>query len=148
FFREQTQLLETRWQEAVAKVRKAKDDWKILTFEGKRKHCEDTIANIEMNRLSASSELASTEAKIAELSLVIANLPERIPTLTVDSPNEGADLMRQELYKIQSREQEMLTKFSEKHPQVIAIRSTLADLQKILAEQGETRSAETTGVNP
>ncbi|MFN0018651.1 MAG: GumC family protein [Pirellulaceae bacterium] len=147
FFKEQTQLLETRWQEAATKVRTAKDDWKILTFEGKRKNCEDTIADIESKRLTASAELSATEAKIQELSVVIASLPERIPTQTVDSPNAATDGMRQELYKVQSREQELLTKFSEKHPQVIAIRSTLLDLQKILAEQGETRSAETTAVN-
>lgn len=147
FFKEQTQLLESRWQEAAANVRKAKDDWKILTFEGKRKNCEDAIADIESKRLSASAELSATEARIQELSVVIASLPERIPTQTVDSPNAATDGMRQELYKVQSREQELLTKFSEKHPQVIAIRSTLLDLQKILAEQGETRTAETTAVN-
>jgi len=148
FFQEQTQLLEKRWKDAAAKVRQAKDNWKILTFEGKRKHCEDTIADLEMKRLTTTSELASTNAKITELALVIASLPERIPTQTVNAPNEAANLMRQELYKVQTREQELLTKFSEKHPQVLAIRSTLADLQKILAEQGETRNAETTAVNP
>jgi polysaccharide biosynthesis protein PslE len=148
FFQEQTKLLEQRWQAAVAKVRKAKDDWKILTFEGKRKNCETTIADIESKRLTAAAELSSSEARIKDLTASIASLPERIPTQSVNSPNAGADLMRQELYKVQSREQELLTKFSEKHPQVLAIRSTVVDLQKILAEQGDTRTAETTAVNP
>jgi hypothetical protein len=75
-------------------------------------------------------------------------LPEKIPTLTVDTPNQAVDGMRQELYKVEAREKELSTKFSDKHPQVIALRSTIAELKGILGDQEQVRSSETTGVNP
>ncbi|MGI8979942.1 MAG: GumC family protein [Pirellulaceae bacterium] len=148
FFQEQTQLLEKRWKESANRLREAKNQWSIVTIDGKRKLLEGQISDIEGKLLATSGDLATAEAKIESLAGVIGSLPEQIPTLTVDSPNAAADGMRQELYKVESREQELATKFSDKHPQVLAIRSTIAQLKEILADQDQVRSSETKGVNP
>jgi uncharacterized protein involved in exopolysaccharide biosynthesis len=148
FFKEQTQLLEQGWKQAANKLREAKNQWNIVTIDGKRKLLEGQISDIEGKLLATSGDLATAEAKIESLAGVIESLPIRIPTLTVDSPNSAADGMRQELYKVESREQELATKFSDKHPQVLAIRSTIAELKQILAQQDQSRSSETKGVNP
>ena len=148
FFQEQTQLLEKRWKESANRLREAKDQWSIVTIDGKRKLLEGQISDIEGKLLATSGDLATAEAKIESLAGVIGSLPEQIPTLTVDSPSAAADGMRQELYKVESREQELATKFSDKHPQVLAIRSTIAQLKEILANQDQVRSSETKGVNP
>jgi uncharacterized protein involved in exopolysaccharide biosynthesis len=148
FFQEQTRLLEKHWKETSNQLREAKNRWNIVTIDGKRKLLEGQISDIEGNLLAASGDLATAEAKIESLAGVIGSLPEQIPTLTVDSPNSAADGMRQELYKVESREQELATKFSDKHPQVLAIRSTIAELKQILAQQDQVRSSETKGVNP
>ena len=148
FFQEQTQLLEQGWKAAANKLREAKNQWNIVTIDGKRKLLEGQISDIEGKLLATSGDLATAEAKIESLAGVIGSLPVQIPTLTVDSPNSAADGMRQELYKVESREQELATKFSDKHPQVLAIRSTIAELKQILAQQDQVRSSETKGVNP
>lgn len=148
FFQEQTQLLEQRWKAAANQLREAKNQWNIVTIEGKRKLLEGQISDIEGKLLATSGDLATAEAKIESLAGVMGSLPEQIPTLSVDSPSQAVDGMRQELYKVESREQELATKFSDKHPQVLAIRSTISELKKILAEQDQVRSSETKGVNP
>lgn len=148
FFQEQTQLLEQRWKEAANKLREAKNQWNIVTIDGKRKLLEGQISDIEGKLLATSGDLATAEARIESLTGVMGSLPEQIPTLTVDTPSQAVDGMRQELYKVESREQELATKFSDKHPQVLAIRSTIAKLKEILAEQKQVRSSETKGVNP
>ncbi|MBC7852164.1 MAG: hypothetical protein IAF94_01910, partial [Pirellulaceae bacterium] len=131
FFQEQTQLLEKAWKESANRLREAKDQWSIVTIDGKRKLLEGQISDIEGKLLATSGDLATAEAKIESLAGVIGSLPEQIPTLTVDSPSAAADGMRQELYKVESREQELATKFSDKHPQVLAIRSTIAQLKDL-----------------
>lgn len=148
FFQEQTSLLEKHWKETANQLREAKNRWNIVTVDGKRKLLEGQISDIEGSILAVSGDLATAEAKIESLAGVIGSLPEHIPTLTVDSPNSTVDGMRQELYKYESREQELATKFSDKHPQVLAIRSTIAELKQILAQQDQVRSSETKGGNP
>jgi polysaccharide biosynthesis protein PslE len=147
FFQEQTRLLEKHWKETSNQLREAKNRWNIVTIDGKRKLLEGQISDIEGSLLAASGDLATAEAKIESLAGVIGSPPEQIPTLTVDFPNSAADGMRQELHKVESREQELATKFSDKHPQVLAIRSTIAELRQILAQQEQVRSSETKGVN-
>lgn len=148
FFLEQSNLLEKQWKKAAGQLQSAKTDWKIVTLEGKRKLLEGQISDLESKALANSVDLASAVAKIESLSNVIGSLPERIPTQSVDSPNQVADGMRQELYKVESREQELAAKFSERHPQVLALRNTIKDLRAIIDEQKEVRSSETTAVNP
>ena len=85
--------------------------------------------------MTNSGDLANAEAKIAVLARTEGRPPEAITPLMVDTPGQSVDGMRQELYKVESREQELASKFSDKHPQVLAIRSTIAELKGILAEQ-------------
>ena len=148
FFQEQSQLLEARWKEAATRLREVKNQWNIVTIDGTRKLLEGQISDIEARLLANTTDLATAEAKIESLSAVIGSLPEQIPTLVVDSPSQAVDGMRQELYKVEAREKELATKFSDKHPQVLALRSTIAELQRILSDQDQTRSSETKGVNP
>ncbi len=135
FFREQTQLLEQRWKETANKLRESKNAWNIVTIDGKRKLLEGQISDIEGKLLVNSGDLANAEARIAVLALTVGRLPEQIPALVVDTPGQAVDGMRQELYKVESREQELAAKFSDNHPQVLAIRGTIAELKEILAGQ-------------
>ena len=135
FFQEQTKLLEQRWKETSNKLREAKSAWNIVTIDGKRKLLEGQISDIEGKLMANSGDLANAEAKIADLARTVGRPPEEITPLMVDTPGQSVDGMRQELYKVESREQELASKFSDKHPQVLAIRSTIAELKGILAEQ-------------
>jgi uncharacterized protein involved in exopolysaccharide biosynthesis len=56
--------------------------------------------------------------------------------------------MRQQLYQLQIRERELLSKYTAEHPQVVAIRQQVEDAQKILDEQPLTRTEATHAYNP
>jgi len=129
---EQTQLLESRWKEAAAKVRQAQDDWQISTLNERQTKCENAIADIESKLLTAGAELSS---------------PRSIPAPSVKAPSTQSDPKQQELDSLKSRQKELLTKFSEKHPLVIALRSKVLELEKILAGQAETHPGEATPAN-
>jgi polysaccharide biosynthesis protein PslE len=135
FFQEQTKLLEQHWKETSNKLREAKSAWNIVTIDGKRKLLEGQISDIEGKLMTNSGDLANAEAKIAALALTVGRSPEQVSPHMVDTPGQSVDGMRQELYKVESREQELASKFSDKHPQVLALRSTIGELKGILAEQ-------------
>src|SRR5206468_11731005 len=78
FFEEQAKQSLTAWQKAADALRATKDRLGIVTIEGRRKHLDDTIAQINFKRLGNQAEIKTTQARIASLQADIAALS---PTL-------------------------------------------------------------------
>lgn len=121
FFRDQSQLLQQQWRDASTRLKEAKDKYGIVTLEGKRKLLQDQIADVSTRLLAGESELATSQARITSLTASLAELPERMVAESV----EGARL---ELIKFEAQEQQLLARFADAHPQVVAIRGKIDDL--------------------
>jgi uncharacterized protein involved in exopolysaccharide biosynthesis len=148
FFVEQTKVTERDWRTAAEKLRATKDRLAISSVEARRRELEDQLAETSGLLLANESELKTAEAKIASLKKLIDGLPKTVVTQEVEGPNAAFDGMRQTLYNLEARQQELAATRNENHPQLIAVRRQVAELRAILAEQPELRRQETSAVNP
>jgi uncharacterized protein involved in exopolysaccharide biosynthesis len=148
FFVQQTGVSKKEWQSAAAKLRETKNRLDIVTIDGKRKELEGQIGDIAGKLLTNDAELKTSEAKIASLKKLIADLPAKIVTQEVEGPNAAFDGMRQTLYNLEAKQQELASKMTDDHPQLAAIRQQVANLREILADQPIERLAATEAVNP
>ncbi len=62
--------------------------------------------------------------------------------------NNAADTMRGQLYELEAREAELRTKYTASHPLVIAIKSQVSDVRKILEGESKIEPQATVGANP
>lgn len=148
FFERQTEQSLEQWRTASIELENAKNSLKISSIDGKRKQLEDQIAEIEYRLKQGTAELAASEAKIVGLKAQIAALPERIETQSLSGPNAAYDGMRTQLFTLESREHELAARSTDNHPQLIAVRIQLAELRRVLAEQGTSRAQPTLSINP
>ena len=66
----------------------------------------------------------------------LKSLPEnQVTEQTVGMSNEAADGMRQQLYALQIREQELATKFTDDHPQLEQVRRQIAEAKTVLERE-------------
>ena len=74
----------------------------------------DRIGVLKREIERTDTELASSEAKVGTLQETLSNLPEKLLIEeTTGFPNYGADAMRDRLYELQLKEQDLLSKFNE-----------------------------------
>ena len=135
--------------EASDALRVAKSETDIASVEGKRKLIETRIQKLEMDRQTAEAALSASRAKIASLEAAVAALPEQVHSQKVEGmPNVAGDSMRQMLYQLEIKEKELLSKYTEEHPKVIAIREQVRNAQRIQNGQAPSRTTSTTMLNP
>lgn len=148
FFRQQADQSLAAWEKAADELRAAKDRLGIVTLEGRRKHLDDTVAEINMRRLANQSEAKATQAKIAALDEQIARLPEKLITQETTGANAAADGMRQTLYTLEAQEHDLSAKMQDSHPRLIAVRKQVAELREVLEQQPHDRVQATEAINP
>jgi uncharacterized protein involved in exopolysaccharide biosynthesis len=148
FFEEQEKGSLAAWEKAADDLREAKNRLGIVTIEGRRKHLDDTIAEIDFKRLGNEAERKKTAATIASLEAQIANLPAKLVTQETTAASAAADGMRQTLYNLESQEQELAAKMHDSHPRLTALRKQVKELRDILDEQPENRVQATESINP
>jgi len=120
----------------------------IVTIEGRRKHLDDTIAEINFKRLANQADKKTTQAKIASLEADIAALAPTLITQETSAASAAADGMRQTLFNLEAQEHELATKMQNGHPRLIAVRQQVAELREILDAQPAERLQSTEAINP
>ncbi len=148
FFEEQAKQSLTAWQKAADELRATKDRLGIVTIEGRRKHLDDTIAEINSKRLTNQAEAKTTQAKIASLRTEIASLSPTLITQETKAASAAADGMRQTLFNLEAQQHEMAAKMQDNHPRLIAIRQQVAELRDILKQQPAEHVQATEAINP
>jgi uncharacterized protein involved in exopolysaccharide biosynthesis len=149
FFVAQERLLREKLDRATANLRDAKSAIGLASIDGRRQTLQALLGDIETKVASTEAELTAAQAKAARLGESVALLPERLTTEeTTGFPNVAADNMRQQLYQLEISERELRSKYTDEHPQVVAIRQQLSDAREILAEQIPDRAQSTSTVNP
>jgi uncharacterized protein involved in exopolysaccharide biosynthesis len=148
FFVEQEKESLTAWGKAADDLREAKNRLGIVTIEGRRKHLDDTIAEINVKRLTNEADRKKTVATIESLEDQIAKLPATLITQETTAASAAADGMRQSLYNLEAQEKELAAKMQDSHPRLAAIRKQVQELREILDEQPENRVQATEAINP
>ncbi len=148
FFESQTNSFQTQWRASAQDLQKFKTKLGIVTMDGKRTQLQLQISDLEQRLLAAESEVTSSEARIVSLKEAIRWLPEFIASQKVKQPSVSMEGMKQTLFTLQSKEQELRARMTGNHPLVIAVQHQMEDLQEILEGHDEESVAQTHVINP
>jgi len=146
FFERQTAKIKTELDEATGKLRDAKIEFQIGSINSRRQTLQTQIGENEQQSIDNETALSAVKAKIEELKRGLQSLPGPLVKQFVKGlPADAANNMREHLYTLQTREQELLARFTESHPQIIAIRDQVRAAEKIFgsehADRGQITSA-------
>jgi len=149
FFVQQADLFSKRMDSAINAMRKAKNEMELASIEGKRLLVESQIQKLVAAKQISQSVLAASEARINSLQNLIAGLPQRVNIQQVEGmPNVAGDHMRQQLFQLEIKEKGLLSRFTDKHPLVVAVREQLKNASQILEQQTSARVHTTMASNP
>jgi uncharacterized protein involved in exopolysaccharide biosynthesis len=148
FFDKQTGEFRNTLAQAEENLRELKNKTGIASLEEQRRVLVKRIGDLEQEVDGTESALAASRAKVQALKKNLSGLPETLVTQeTSGTGNQGADLMRDRLYGLQLKEQELLSKFTENSKQVQEVRRQITEAQALLDKEERTRTQVTKGLN-
>ncbi|MEX0819613.1 MAG: hypothetical protein WD070_08460 [Pirellulaceae bacterium] len=134
FFVQQEALLKDRALAATQAVRDVKNKHGLVSVDNQRKVLGDHVSNLDRELLATETSLAATEDNIASLR---ARLP-----FAMQNPDPGSalsvyaiDTMRNQLYTLELRYRELISRFQPTHPQVMATKEQLEEAKVVLNQQ-------------
>jgi uncharacterized protein involved in exopolysaccharide biosynthesis len=146
FLKDQTSRLLQQLARTEGELRDLKNKTGVSFVEGERQILVTRIGRIEDELLQVSATAAATESEIRLLRERLAGLPKTQVTAQVkNAPNSAADIMRGQLYALQLKEREMLTRLPEQHPEMRLLRDQIESAKASLAKQDLARDQVTTG---
>jgi polysaccharide biosynthesis protein PslE len=148
FFAEQQERLRQQLDSSLNALRDAKNQMGLTDVTDRRATLEAQFSAVELDRLSAQQQLATSQARIADLEKQLAQLPERLVASKKSVPNVGADLLRDQLYSLEVKSMDLRARYKDNHPLVKAINEQLKDAQEVLALQSGERVETTDDLNP
>lgn len=147
FFVEQTAHLKQKLKASEEQLKALKNRVGINSIDQQQKNLLDRIQMVEIEKNTAVSDLASSNAKVKSLAEAIAEIPQTtVLEETTGYPSSGADAMREELFRLQLEEQKLLKSFSEDSRNVQSIRREIARAQELLKKE-QDRTQVTKGLS-
>jgi uncharacterized protein involved in exopolysaccharide biosynthesis len=147
FFVEQQGRLRAQLDEALDRVRGMKNELGLSSIDQRRTSLEAQFNAVELDRLSTEQQLATAQARIVDLEHRLAETPERLTASKKSMPNQGADLLRQQLYALQVKSMELKSRYSDIHPLVQAADEQLKEAKRVVAQQANERMETTDDIN-
>ena len=148
FFTQQQEMLRKQLDGSLEALRQAKDEMGLANIADRRATLEKQFGDVELARLDTEQQLATSQARVADLEKQVGKLPDRMVSSKRSVPNAGADLLREELYTLQMKAMDLQARYSDDHPLVQAIKQQVADAQKIVDARSEHEMETTEDVNP
>ncbi|MEZ6135340.1 MAG: hypothetical protein R3C53_10565 [Pirellulaceae bacterium] len=149
FFVEQDEILLRALNAASTAVTQAKQDFGISSIEGKRNILESRLADIEAAVSSNERGLAATKSRVQETLQQLADTPDDIVLgATSGSDQQTSAALHQQLYDLQIREKELLSKYTADHPNLQSVQQQLKEVTDIFASMNLSDTATSRGVNP
>lgn len=147
FFAEQQERLRAQLDESLERVRSVKNELGVSSVEQRRNSLEAQFNAVELDRLSTEQQLATAQARIVDLQHRLKEVPERLLDSKRSVPNQGADLLRQQLYALQVKAMDLQSRYSDEHPLVKAAKDQLNEAKRVLAQQADERTETTDNIN-
>ena len=149
FFAKQKTLVGKQLASATREFREAKNRLGMTSIEDQRKTLQELIRNNRTAAQANDAELVGISATIASLKQTLADLPKTLVSArVVGSPNSAADRARQQLNELVVRRRQLLTTFTEHHPDVITVNEQIAAAKTIVEGNGRGDEQATTTTNP
>ncbi len=148
FFQEQEKQFRDELDAAMDAVREAKDDIGVASIEARRQNLEAQLQTTTMSAYEAETERTAAISSIQDLRRQLNDMPERMVASKTSRPNEGADLMREQLYALQVRRADLKARYSDSHPLVLAISRQVEEAEKVVDDEQEVREETVDDINP
>ena len=149
FFVEQVAEGKRQLAQASEELRQAKDRLGITSVEGHRKLLQDQLTALSTARLEAESTLATSLATARELRKRIQTAPTMlISQETTGMAADGRERTRQQLSELELREQQLLVKYTEVHPEVVSVRQQATRARALLNGSAGDTASRTRAPNP
>ncbi|WP_171190015.1 GumC family protein, partial [Alienimonas chondri] len=155
FFETQVAELRRRYERSADLLREAKDTIGAATVDGRRASLQHQIEQIEDRVLLAEverdAEIAARDALRSALEDVLNREDSSgtgVAGVASGSPDDAADALRKQVQGLELREQELLTRFTEQHPEVIAVRDRLVGAKSLLSGSNAPGDPEAVSTDP
>jgi uncharacterized protein involved in exopolysaccharide biosynthesis/Mrp family chromosome partitioning ATPase len=148
FFIQQTERLRNALSQTARDLRDLKNKTGTVSVEEQRRIILNWIAALQQEMEQTDASVAASRAKVGMMRERLAALPETLIKEKVSGfPNQAADRMRERLYELQLKEQDLLSKFTENSLPVQEIRRQIQEAKALLLKEERTRTQVTQGVN-
>ena len=148
FFKEQTEKTSAELADTEARLAELKNQTGLASVEEQRKLILDRAGAIQREVEQTNADYQGSQAKIALLRAQLKQLPERVVTENTSGiPNLAADGMRQKLYDLQMKKQDLLSKYTEKNFLVQETQRQINEAAGLLKKEATSRTQTTQGLN-
>jgi uncharacterized protein involved in exopolysaccharide biosynthesis len=119
----------------------------LISADAQRDMMAQRISRMEEELLQTSRDVAASRARIKKLTETL-ELTERteVTAELAGAANNGEDLMRQELYELEIKYEEMRSTYTETHPLVAQAKQQMEAAREVLSHEPETRTETTTTI--
>jgi len=144
FLSEQTDVMRERLMEAEKQLRDRKRETGLIALEEQREALVTRIATLQNQLETIQAAVVENETHVKQLQELMAGLSRtEITTESTGNDNPAADGMRQQLYALQLKEQELSAIYTDNHVKVHQIRDQVAAAKKVLAAEEDRRIEKT-----
>ena len=148
FFKDQRDKSAAEMKDIEERLASAKSSAHLASLDDQRRIIQDRAGSFERDLEQTTADFKVSQAKIAATKDLLAHLPQTIVTANTSGfANVAADGMRQKLYELQLKEQELLSKYTEKNFLVQETRRQIRDAAALMKREPETRAQVTKGLN-
>lgn len=149
FFLQQSEIALENLSKSRAALRDLKNDIGLTSVAGEQLRLNEQRGAIgDRIRINTAAQ-AATKSRLSFLKEAIDQMEETIRVSWVEGlPQLATDGMRQQLYELELKQRDLLSKFTEDHPAILAISEAVKQAGSILDTQDKIRIEPTFGVNP
>lgn len=148
FFKQQSSQLRDKVTKLETDLRNLRNQAGITSLDQQKRVIMDRISVLEGNKNTAEISLSASKATVDALKKTLAAMPDTVVTAVTEGfPNVAADGMRQRLYELQLKEQDLSSKYEPDSRQVKDIREQVAAAESLLSKEKSERTQVSKGLN-
>jgi len=136
FFENQRTLLQQDLAEQEQRLRHFKDEHGLATLPLQRDTQIGLIASLQGDFLRAKAEQSAVQAEVELRRRQLRDQPAMMVTeQTTGQPQTAKQTLREKLYELEVREQELAARLKDEAPQLVQIRTQIAEARRIMGEE-------------
>lgn len=148
FFVDQAELLRTNLSHLEEELRGLKDKTGLAALTKQRELKLELIGSLQADLVRARAEQDAAKSEVERRQQQLRAQPAMIVTeQTTGQPQTARQSLRERLYELEIKEQELASKFTSEAPILVHLRNQIAEARRIMTDEQSTTQI-TTGVNP
>jgi uncharacterized protein involved in exopolysaccharide biosynthesis len=149
FFQQQSEQLAMELAEASQSLRDRKNEFRLLSVEGKQQALETERSNLRVQWLNTQGLLSAAEARVAQLQRQLKDMSEIIVTTELSGVESMAlSQMKSDLFRFEADYKGLSAKFSSDHHQVKEVKQKIDELRRLIANEQAAITQKTSAINP